>query len=144
MKDLIRFLQETDLFHDLNPYQIGRVVEIARQQAIPKGTVIMEGGDLGSSLFIIVEGVVEVAKRLVLGDDAAAAEGANKVFTRLDSDHHGVFGEIALLHSKRVVQQRLFEMIRTLWWIAAATLLLALPLAWFFAVSIARPLTAVG
>ena len=50
-------------------------------------------------------------------------------------------GTLAALYSKDIVQKNTTEMIQTLALIALACLLFMLPLAWYFAISIAHPLT---
>lgn len=53
-------------------------------------------------------------------------------------------GSIATLHSKEVVQKNITEMLRTLWLIAAAILLLIFPFAWYFSSSISRPISSLS
>lgn len=50
-------------------------------------------------------------------------------------------GTLVALHSKEIAQKNTSQMIQTLAVIALACLLFILPLAWYFAISIARPLT---
>lgn len=58
----------------------------------------------------------------------------------LYTDKH-LIGTIAVLHSKEIARTNTWEMMQTLGLIAVASLLLILPLAWYFAISIFRPLT---
>lgn len=55
------------------------------------------------------------------------------------NDH--LAGAVAALQSKEVVLKNIHEMMQTLWLIAAGSLLLILPFAWYFASAIAQPLT---
>ncbi len=50
-------------------------------------------------------------------------------------------GAVSMLHSREAVRKNIWEMIRTLWLIAGASVLLIFPLVWYFATSISRPLT---
>ncbi len=52
-----------------------------------------------------------------------------------------VAGYIATLHGKEEVSATIRQMIHTLWWIAAGSLLFIIPFAWYFATSISRPLS---
>ncbi len=52
-----------------------------------------------------------------------------------------VVGVIAFLESTQVVEKNIWEMIRTFWLITGGTLILVLPLAWYFAYSLAQPIT---
>lgn len=98
-KDIL-LLQKTDLFENLDLSQIKTVSSICREIKFSENEIIMKEGDVGDSLYIILEGTVEVIKSLVISDlgEVDYREGAkNKVFTKIDEKSHAVFGEIALL-----------------------------------------------
>ncbi len=98
-KDII-LLQKTDLFKNLTDEQIKALLSICRKVTFSENEIIMKEGEMGNSLYIILEGTVEVIKRLVLNDgneDNSQEDIKNKVFTRIDAKSHAVFGEIALL-----------------------------------------------
>jgi CRP-like cAMP-binding protein len=92
-------LQGTELFKGLSPDQIGKVLDICRTVRFSANDVIMKEGEMGDSMYIILQGTVEVIKRLILaGIEDEESTNKNKVFTRLDAaGRHPVFGEIALL-----------------------------------------------
>jgi CRP-like cAMP-binding protein len=101
-KDSISFLQEPELFRDLEPEQIRELIDISRRVTFPAGSTIMREGEEGDTLYIILGGTVEVVKSLVLpGMDEDDGPDRSKVFTRLSADDHAVFGEIALLEKQR-------------------------------------------
>jgi CRP-like cAMP-binding protein len=90
-------LKDIALFKDLTPEKIRIILDIMRKVTFSANEIIMRDGDIGDTMYIILEGTVEVAKSLVI-DDAHNEESAkNKVFTRLDGKQCAVFGEIALL-----------------------------------------------
>jgi CRP/FNR family cyclic AMP-dependent transcriptional regulator len=95
----ITLLQETELFKGLSPDQIRKVLNICRTVRFSESEIIMKEGEIGDSMYIILQGTVEVIKRLILaGMDDDESTDKNKVFTRLDAaGGHPVFGEIALL-----------------------------------------------
>jgi CRP/FNR family cyclic AMP-dependent transcriptional regulator len=100
----ISLLQETDIFKNLTPTEIGKVLMIAREVKFAEDDIVMKEGDFGDKLYIIRKGTVEVAKCLTMegmgeGDDITT--GKNKVFTRLDASQHAVFGEVALLEETK-------------------------------------------
>lgn len=104
MENDILLLQETDLFKNLTSGQIRTVLGICRKVKFSEDELIMKEGDIGDSLYIILQGTVEVIKSLVIsdaseGDDREAVK--NKVFTKIDEKSHAVFGEIALLEECR-------------------------------------------
>ena len=98
-KDIL-VLQETDLFKDISAQQIKTLLSICRKVNFSENEIIMKEEDIGDSLFIILEGTVEVIKSLVIsdvGEDDSRDAVKNKVFTKIDEKSHAVFGEIALL-----------------------------------------------
>jgi CRP/FNR family cyclic AMP-dependent transcriptional regulator len=103
MEQSISPLQETDLFRNLTPTEIGKVLMIAREVKFAEGDIVMKEGDFGDKLYIIGKGTVEVAKCLTMEGmgEGDIAMGKNKVFTRLDASQHAVFGEVALLEETK-------------------------------------------
>ena len=102
MEKEISILQETELFKNLTPAQIRKVLNICRTITFSEDEIIMNEGETGDRMYIILEGTVEVIKKLIM--DGVEDEGTverNKIFTRLDAGQHAVFGEIALLEELR-------------------------------------------
>jgi CRP/FNR family cyclic AMP-dependent transcriptional regulator len=97
MDELVSHLAETNLFRGLTADQIGSVLSMARKVTFRKDDVIMEEGKIGDTMYIILEGTVEVIKRLTMQGIEDDLDGKSKVFTKLGSEHHHIFGEIALL-----------------------------------------------
>jgi CRP/FNR family transcriptional regulator, cyclic AMP receptor protein len=98
MEKDISLLNGIALFKGLSEEKIRKVLNIMRHVTFSEGEIIMKEGDSGDTMYIILEGSVEVVKSLVIGDMEEDDLGRNKVFTRLDGKHnHAVFGEIALL-----------------------------------------------
>jgi len=98
MEKEISILQETELFKNLTPAQIRKVLNICRTITFSEDEIIMNEGETGDRMYIILGGTVEVIKKLIM--DGVEDEGTverNKIFTRLDAGQHAVFGEIALL-----------------------------------------------
>ncbi|MCX5854095.1 MAG: cyclic nucleotide-binding domain-containing protein [Deltaproteobacteria bacterium] len=101
MEKDISLLKEITLFKDLPMEKIRKIVNILRRVTFAESEIIMKEGDSGDTMYIILEGSVEVVKSLVIGDMDDEDVGKNKVFTRLDGKQHAVFGEIALLEELR-------------------------------------------
>jgi CRP-like cAMP-binding protein len=93
----IAALKDIALFRNLTPEKIQRIMEILRKVTFSANEIIMREGDSGDTMYIIMEGAVEVAKSLVIDDTDNEESAKNKVFTRLDGKQRAVFGEIALL-----------------------------------------------
>ena len=60
-------IASSPLFEMLSAAEHQRLAELARARHFATGEVIFEEGDLGDSLFVIVRGQVEVARRLPEG-----------------------------------------------------------------------------
>ncbi len=94
----ISLLQETELFRNLSPAQIRKVLNISQTVHFSENDIIMKEGELGDSMYIIMRGTVEVVKGLIMaGIEGDEVTEKNKIFTKLDASSHSVFGEIALL-----------------------------------------------
>jgi CRP/FNR family transcriptional regulator, cyclic AMP receptor protein len=92
----IASLKDIALFRNLTPDNIKRIMDIVHKVTFSANEIIMREGDIGDTVYIILEGVVEVTKSLVIGDADNEESGKDKVFTRLDGQQHAVFGEIVL------------------------------------------------
>ncbi len=115
----IELLRETEIFRNLTDSQIAKLLKISRKVTFPQDEVIMREGEEGDAMYIILEGTVEVAKSLVIGEGDEESDEKNKVFTRLDASVHAVFGEMALLETmkrtatiKTVTNARFYEIRR--------------------------------
>lgn len=93
----IAVLKDIPLFKNLTPEKIQIIVDILRTVTFSANETIMREGEIGDTMYIILEGTVEVAKSLVIDDTDNEESAKNKVFTRLDGKQRAVFGEIALL-----------------------------------------------
>ena len=101
MENDIFLLKRTSLFENLNDDELTRIGNICTPVSFCKDEIIMQEGDVGDTMYIIIEGTVEVAKTLVLpGMDLDDNEQVgNKVFSKLHAQHNPVFGEISILES---------------------------------------------
>ncbi|MCX7634190.1 MAG: cyclic nucleotide-binding domain-containing protein [Syntrophales bacterium] len=98
----IAMLREPELFRNLSPQHIRKLLAIGRRVYFQAGDEILREGDMGDKMYIMMEGTVEVIKRLVIaGLEDDGDNGKNKVFTRLDAKDHAVFGEMALLETQK-------------------------------------------
>lgn len=93
----IAALKEAAPFKDLTEEQIQRVLNISRRVNFSENDVIMKEGEIGDTMYVMLEGTVEVVKRLVVDGTDDKTSGKDKVFTKLDAEQHAVFGEISLL-----------------------------------------------
>jgi CRP/FNR family transcriptional regulator, cyclic AMP receptor protein len=92
----IAALKDIALFRNLTPENMKRIMDILHRVTFSENEIIMREGDIGDTVYIMLEGTVEVTKSLVIGDADNEESEKNKVFTRLDGKQHAVFGEITL------------------------------------------------
>ncbi|MBN1828666.1 MAG: cyclic nucleotide-binding domain-containing protein [Deltaproteobacteria bacterium] len=92
-------LAQTNLLKNVSEEKIAEFASICRKVIFKKGDVIVREGDIGDTMYMIVEGTVEVARTLVFEDLDEKNPLGNKVFAKLSAKDHAVFGEISLLES---------------------------------------------
>lgn len=107
----------------------------------------LSSGSLAGYLRPIRQGSAELANGpvppLVLNEIAIGGAGYYQALMPLYNGTAQI-GSIATLRSKAAVEHNIWEMLRILWLIAAAGLALVIPFSWYFATSIAEPLTALS
>lgn len=97
MEEIGSHLRNTALFEGLTPEQIRKMMAISTKVTFRRDDVIMQEGQSGDAMYVILDGTVQVVKRLTQKGMADDGDEKSKVFTRLDAGQHAVFGEIALL-----------------------------------------------
>src|SRR3972149_3626472 len=98
----VSLLQGTELFKNLSPEQIRKVLNICRPVRFSENDVIMKEGELGDSMYVIMEGTVEEKKRRIKEElEAEDKSGKNRFFPVFEPSPYAVFGEIALLEELR-------------------------------------------
>ena len=93
----LRDLRALPIFSTLNGDELLQVKGVTREKRFREGDVIMQEGEVGDTMYMVVEGLVEVSKSLTLrfGDDDFRKR--EKVLTRFRPEDHVVFGEMALI-----------------------------------------------
>jgi len=86
VEDLRDRLKMTPLFVRLNDEEMGQVLSVAREERYEAGGVIVQEGDPGDSLYLILEGAVEVVK-----------QGPTGAVTLMTLHRDDCFGEMSLL-----------------------------------------------
>ena len=82
------------MLQDLSEEDMKAFVGILKEENYKEGDRIIEEGDLGESMYLLLDGAVDVLKTTLYGEEYVCA--------KLDSSMHCVFGEIALIdHDKR-------------------------------------------
>lgn len=90
-KEIVEKLKQIPLFEEIkgNPDYITSLMKICRIREYKEGEVIIREGDLGSEMYIVYEGGVEIKKRTRAGDDYTVV--------KLKAEYNVFFGELALI-----------------------------------------------
>jgi len=85
------------IFTGLQDSELDEILNITREKRFRQGDVIMQEGDEGDTMYMVVAGEVGVSKTLTMkfGDDDFRK--TEKVLTRFSPEDHVVFGEMALI-----------------------------------------------
>jgi CRP/FNR family cyclic AMP-dependent transcriptional regulator len=90
--------QKIFLFQDIKADELHRVLDRTSLREVAAGTVIIQEGEPGDSLFIMAAGEVEITKQLTLVLDEDTPK--ERVMIRLKAEDGVYFGEMALLESE--------------------------------------------
>ncbi|MBI5969289.1 MAG: cyclic nucleotide-binding domain-containing protein [Deltaproteobacteria bacterium] len=91
-----KLLKAIPILQDLDEEELGKLLEIARPVQFLRGKVILKEGEVGDTMYIIEEGMVEVSKTLVMKMGRDDYQDRDKILTKLSADDHAIFGEVAL------------------------------------------------
>jgi CRP-like cAMP-binding protein len=83
-------LRQVPLFRDLRPAEIEQVLGFSAEQRVPRGTLLFQRGDPGSSMMAVLRGRIRIS--------AVSPEGKEVTLNVIEPG--GIFGEIALLDGK--------------------------------------------
>ena len=93
----IEAIKKSFIFSTLNDEELAEVLNITSEIRFLEDEIIMQEGDDGDSMYLVVEGEVGVSKSLTMkfGDDDYRQ--TEKVLTRFRPEDHAIFGEMALI-----------------------------------------------
>jgi CRP/FNR family cyclic AMP-dependent transcriptional regulator len=92
------FFKKIYLLQDLEKDEIQEVLNRTKPRDFAAGSVIIQEGEPGNSMFIMVSGEVEITKQLTLVLDEDTPK--ERVFTRLKAENGVYFGEMSLLENE--------------------------------------------
>ena len=88
-EDMIQGLKTFKLFSRLPDEELACLAGVMEEKIFPAGTVILQEGDPGDHMYLLLEGTVEVLKTTLFGDPYVTAS--------LKDSYHCSFGEMALI-----------------------------------------------
>ena len=95
-------IKEFAIFKDLNAAQLDEVCEKLVEREYEKNETIFSEGDVGTSLFLLLEGEVEITQALTLNISNSKIDNREKSLIRLDSSIKTFFGEVGLIEKDGV------------------------------------------
>lgn len=94
----LQFFQKIFLFQDMDAEELQEVLKIAKPKTFPAGSLIIQEGEAGTSIFIMRAGEVDITKRL--GFVLEGEVPRERIILRLKADEGVCFGEMALLENE--------------------------------------------
>ncbi|MBI3965910.1 MAG: cyclic nucleotide-binding domain-containing protein [Chloroflexi bacterium] len=95
----LRLLERIAIFRDLTEDQLHKMLGVMSRRHSPPGEIIVQEGDLGETMFVLVNGTVEVSKSLTLRLSDGDFGSGEKTLLRLSANDGAFFGEMAMLES---------------------------------------------
>ncbi len=95
----IESFKRIGILSDLTEEELEEVYKIAKKVEFPAGAVIMKEGEVGDSMFLFLEGEVEVSKNLTLKIGKKGFSQAEKSMVKLNAKYVSFFGEMAMFEN---------------------------------------------
>jgi CRP/FNR family transcriptional regulator, cyclic AMP receptor protein len=93
----IEAVRKSFIFNSLQEDQLRKVLEITREKRFSKDEIIMQEGDKGDCMYLVVEGEVGVSKSLTMKFGDNDFRQTEKTLRTLKPEDHAIFGEMALI-----------------------------------------------
>lgn len=90
------------IFKGLDDAQLNEVCEKLVERSYEKNETIFSEGDVGTSLFLLLEGEVEITQALTLNLDNSEIDNREKSLIRLNANVKTFFGEVGLIEKDGV------------------------------------------
>jgi len=90
-------IRRSFIFSSLDEEQLAKVLTITREKKFHKDEIIMQEGEKGDSMYLVVEGEVGVSKSLTMKFGDNDFRQTEKVLTSFKPEDHVIFGEMALI-----------------------------------------------
>jgi len=90
-------IKETFIFDGLDEHEVADILKITKEKRFSGGETVMQEGDEGDSMFIVVDGNIEVSKTLTMRGREGDFTRGEKVLKSFKSGGNVVFGEMAMI-----------------------------------------------
>lgn len=102
MSDSITLLSKFPIFSGMSRAQLAKIGAIVKRRLYKSGQVIIKEGDRGDSMYLLLEGSVEVSKTLTLLVNRGNVDRRDKSLVNLSADDRPSFGEMSLLGDSHI------------------------------------------
>jgi CRP-like cAMP-binding protein len=89
-------LKTAPILRDLDEEELKRFLAICRRHQVLRGNPLVKEGEIGDTMYILMEGAVEISKSLVMKMGREDFQDRDKILTKLSAEDHAVFGEVSL------------------------------------------------
>lgn len=100
MKGAAEALSRVKMLAALSRPELETLASACRRAEFPAGSVIMHEGEIGDSMYLFVEGEVDVTRTLTMKTGRRGFASAEKSFVKLRAESAAVFGEMAMIGSE--------------------------------------------
>ena len=90
-------LRSAALLNGLNDDQLKRIWKAGTIQTVKAGDPVIKEGDVGDTMYVLLEGVVEVSQTIMLKLGRSNVGEKEKTLIRLEGHQRPCFGEMSLL-----------------------------------------------
>ena len=91
-------LKEFNIFNGLDESEIKLFADKVSPVKVPEGDNFIVEGDVGDSIFLLLEGEVEINQALTLSMNKSEADNREKAIIKLSSEIKPLFGEMSLFN----------------------------------------------
>ncbi len=96
------FLKEMPIFAGLTNEELRSLSEYLVIETADSGEIIIKDGEKGDKMYLLLEGEVEISKRLTLKVSHGDFDERDKQLIRLNADSRAFFGEMALFEDESI------------------------------------------
>ncbi len=93
-------MKEFTLFQGLSDDEIAEFNGVTREIKITAGKNFITEGEIGDSIFLLLDGEVEVNQALTLPMGKGSVDNREKAIIKLSSEFRPMFGEMSLFHDE--------------------------------------------
>lgn len=95
--EIAEAVKKSFIFNTLAGEEISEILNITKEKRFQEGDVIMQEGDKGDEMYLILDGAVDVSKSLTMKFGEDDYRKVEKMLTHFRPEDHPIFGEMALI-----------------------------------------------